>query len=187
MNKYAVVIGVGSGGDATLMARRILKKADFTTVKLLKDRKATLPVVVQAVDWLVQTTTEDDEAVFFFSGHGLTDKLALKDSFLTAAQLRSLLLPLKSHKVFIAIQACYSGSFINDLEGVNRVVVSSAQPDTWSVDNTRYSLWGYKFLLQGIVKGLADTNEDGLVSMQEAYAYSSLGMMSDQYGQPFYL
>jgi len=186
MNKYAVVIGVGSGGDATLMARRILKKADFT-VKLLKDRKATLPVVVQAVDWLVQTTTEDDEAVFFFSGHGLTDKLALKDSFLTAAQLRSLLLPLKSHKVFIAIQACYSGSFINDLEGVNRVVVSSAQPDTWSVDNTRYSLWGYKFLLQGIVKGLADTNEDGLVSMQEAYAYSSLGMMSDQYGQPFYL
>ncbi len=194
--KYAIVIGIGtqfsenlgSDGDAVLMAR-ILRQNGFSNgnIKLLKNSDATWQNVRDAIWWLIAKSNEQSEVVLFFSGHSGIDFLVLWDYGLGASELNGYLSPLTSTKILICIQGCYSGSFIDNLSAPNRVIITSATDYNVSVDSGRLSLWGTLFLDYGISKGRADLNGDGKVSMQEAYDYSNLGWMSDQYGQDFYL
>ncbi len=168
---------------------RILSQNGFEkkNIKLFRNSAATKDNVLSALRWMVNIADEQSEAVFFFSGDGGSNQIALWGYGFSANELRNALANLRSQKVFIAIQACYSGSLLDELEGIGRLVVSSATVDTVAFDYTRYSLWGYRFLYEGILNGKADLNGDGQVSMQEAYQYSGLGLMSDKYGKEFFL
>ncbi len=189
-DKYAVVIGIGSmygenlgaDNDAKLMAQ-ILKRHGFQSrnIKLLTNRKATVVNVNNAIEWLKTSENSGSTVVFFFSGHGGTNFIQLWNGLLTSIMLGDKLAELESRKVFLAFQACYSGSLINELEGDGRIVVSSALEDTISADGGHYSLWGYWFLDQGMKREKADENGDGVVSIEEAKRFVNLGMISDNY------
>lgn len=181
--KYAVVVGLGQmygenlGGDndARLMAQ-ILKRRGFD-VNLFANRKATMKNVTGAIEWMQAVDSPDSTDVFFFSGHGGREAVRLWDGVLHGWRMKGLFAPLQSRKILICIQACYSGSMIDDLEGDGRIVISSATDHNPSVDGRHYSLWGYKFLIP-LKKGS---------TVQEAYNQCGLGMMSDRYGEPMVL
>jgi len=66
--------------------------------------------------------------VFYLHGHGRNNRVYLSDYELSASVLRDLLakLPVGTQQIII-IDTCYSGSFFDELAGVeNRVVISSA-------------------------------------------------------------
>jgi stress response protein SCP2 len=86
--------------------------------------------------------------VFYLHGHAEADSFQIKDDYsLEAQKFRALLdkIPADVQQVII-LDTCYSGSFVDDLQGgKNRIVVTSTDDKTpsWVADNAGFS--GYLF------------------------------------------
>lgn len=81
-----------------------------------------------------------------------------------------------NYQVF-CFEQCFSGDMINDLWGTNRVIATAANWDEYSWGRVFSSLW------INAVNGSApdaDVNNDGYISMQEAFNYAEL---HDQSGE----
>lgn len=187
--KYAIVIGVGqlygmnigSDNDAREMTT-ILKQYGFHSknIKTFLNKKATYQNVLDALDWLKAKENENATVLFFFSGHGGHGAMRIWDANLHGLILKNAFENFSSKRIIFLVHSCYAGAIIPYLEGENRIVVTSSDADHVSVDGRRYSIWGYRFLHEGIKRGKADENGDGLVSIEEAYRYCGLGVMSDK-------
>ncbi|MBF0103636.1 MAG: hypothetical protein HQK77_22280 [Desulfobacterales bacterium] len=76
--------------------------------------------------------------IFYFHGHASQDSLTLTQGrYLTAQKLKELmaLLPEEIQKL-IWIDACFSGSFLDDLAGKNRIIITSSEADkrSWNTE-----------------------------------------------------
>jgi len=192
-NKWAVVIGIGrvwgenlgADDDAKLMSQILKNTNGFPTqnVKLLLNTAATTANIVQAIKWLETNVKQASTVVFFFSGHGSNGAIATYDGALTGSYLQTLLGDMQPSKFALIVAACYSGSMIPYLEGPGRIVVTSATATNPAADSGHYSLFGARFIRDGMKNKLADANGDGSVSIQEAHYYAEIGLMSDNYGQ----
>jgi len=206
-NKWAVVVGIGKypwtserlacSSDARLMQNILKSKYGFSNrnIKLLLDSEGTKANIFSAIEWLKTNEDAGSTVVFFFAGHGgygsdqpPLDESDSRDGYLLAAdfsiwddELRDIFASMDSSKVFMLFITCRSGEFVEDLSGEGRIIVSSTTEGGVTVDGKPYSVFGDKFLNKGIKKENADLNKDGLVSMEEAYAYASFGLISDNY------
>ncbi len=87
--------------------------------------------------------------IFYIHGHARKDNLLLsRDYELTATQLKDYLATIPAGvQQIIILDACYSGSFLDDLAGVeNRIVVTSAD-DANQAWNTEYTSFTDKFIV----------------------------------------
>src|SRR5437762_1381622 len=71
--------------------------------------------------------------LLYFSSHGAPSGLVLDDSILTPDKLAMMISNACGERpTIVVISACYSGTFVRDLQGPDRMIVTAARPDRTS-------------------------------------------------------
>lgn len=115
---------------------------------------------------------KDGQLWLVFIGHGTYDgraaKFNLRGPDVSAGELAAWLKPLKRELVFVHTGSA-SGGFIRPLDGPGRVIVTATQ----SADEIFYARFGEHFA--PAIAGLpeADVDQDGQISVLEAFIYAS--------------
>lgn len=181
-------------------------------IRMLLNDQATAQAIVNAIRWLASVEDADDTVVFFFCGHGFrvpdyagwdTDReVDGYDEGIVTYDLYGLpdgcsgkyvtlgneFKNFDSKKFALVFGSCYSGGMFDsgrvDLGKSGRVICSACKADQygwdyWELDNT---LFGYYFVDEGILQGLAEglhVSGDG-VSMEEALDYAYPRVTAEQ-------
>ena len=103
---------------------------------------------------LANKVTSNDDVYVYLTSHGAIDYLALYGSGqnLKASELKGYLDNLNAKSIIVHITACHSGSFVDDLSGSNRTIVTctSVQESGWAGD--------YEVFFENFIAGLTGTN-----------------------------
>lgn len=185
---YAVLVGVADYPSSPLprtdvdaeriaAALRAHVPADRLRVTLLTNRDATRANVTRALAELARDSTERDEVVFFFSGHGdthadetdgdeadgLDETIELFDGSLADDELARLLSPVKSRMSIVALDSCFSGGFLFDVGNERgRIAMFSSDEDlTSAVPSQEAGGWLSLYLAEAL-EGRADGAADGV-------------------------
>ncbi len=177
-------------------------------IKILLDEEATRFNIKNAISsWLFKNTDEESVVIIYFAGHGGVeedrlgiekDKLSkylipydavLEDLFSSAISNRDfneLLLSIRSKKLVIFMDTCYSGGISErksrDLkitedpyqklgEGEGRIVIAASQPDQRSFEDSRIGHGVFTYDLLEALSGKADRDNDGYVTVLDAFKY----------------
>jgi hypothetical protein len=149
---------------------------------------ATLTNVNAGLDWLASTSTSSDYVFFCFMNHGVPEELCLSNGItetrMTSTQLNNKLNAISYDKAIILLGQCFSGSFITNNDGSisasNRIVITCVNdilpgfsmelpPNLDPDDGVSYDPT-LRYFAQAI-RGEGDTNDDGVVTMKEAFDY----------------
>ena len=199
--RWAVLIGInehtgvrdnyGSRQDAESLYAHLMElgwQADH--VLLLTDRLATREAIIESIHWLARKTTEDSVAAFSYAGHAkqwpgqdvdgdgeVTDEgLWPTDSrFVTDRELADLMGAVTAGRMWLNFMGCQAAGLIDaGLVRDGRVVTVSSAEDEKSYEDPSvgHSVWGWNLTVQGLRHGLADANEDGEVTVQEAATFA---------------
>ncbi|GEM_PF-2496115 len=132
----------------------------------------------QAFDFLKNNSTTNNDIFITVIDHGDPDVITLWKSSLTAKYLSEKLSKIKFKKATIALSACYSGSFIDDIKRKNVTIITSAPADRYGWFSTYGDLFMHEFY-KALGKGYkgeatvdADYNRDGVISYEEAFVYA---------------
>lgn len=179
-------------------------------IKVLLDDEATLFNIKNAIsDWLFKNANKDSTVFIYFAGHGGVeedrlgiekDKLAkymlpfdsvfdnLFASALSNRDFNEILLSIRSKKLVIFMDCCYSGGVserkARDVkitedpyqklgEGEGRLVIAASQPDQRSYEDANLGHGVFTHHLIDALSGAADSNNDGRVTVMETYNYLS--------------
>ncbi len=86
--------------------------------------------VKTAFENLAKKSTTNDDIFIYFVSHGGPDEIALYGyQYLYAQQLSAYLDKLKAKSITVFLSACHSGSFIDDIKGSNRTIITSTSKD----------------------------------------------------------
>jgi len=170
------------------------KNWEKENIKLLLNENATKDSIRDSiVNWLDERETENDVVVYYFSGHSLKMPLSKRykghayscpyditdfqysEDKITDIELDSWLDELDSKHVTLILDTCYSGK-MTSLCQKNRVILTAGGKHFFcgvdESDALGNGIFTF-FLLQGF-NGIADINNDGWVSAEEAYRYARL-------------
>ena len=119
------------------------------------------------------------------------------NSYITDAEFANLLTPIQAHTINILMEQNYSGGFIDDFANRDNIVITTAcsiGERSHAMQNGAYSEFIY-YWLSGVngstpsmypyyssqpITDSADENQDGYVSMEEAYNYAAFHDMSGE-------
>ncbi|MFN0201093.1 MAG: hypothetical protein ACKVTZ_06205 [Bacteroidia bacterium] len=115
-------------------------------------------------------TRSIDETVYYYN-----ENVSIRDDYFTAK-----IAELNVGKFIAVLEPCFSGGFLRDLRGKDRVIISAASEFeySWARAGLMYDEFSYHFTaaLNGVTPEggsvNADTNGDGWVNMLEAYKYA---------------
>jgi uncharacterized caspase-like protein len=179
---------------ARLMAAQSGRMYAGVESKVLTDRDARRPAVLDALNWLRRSVGPDDTAMLFMAGHGLNDPQGqyrfltheadvarLDQTSISEAELRSALAALPG-RAMLFVDTCHAGNALGSSMAVskelarlanslsateNGVIVFSASTGRQEAEET--AQWGNgaftRALLQGL-RGAADFRKDGVVTHQ---------------------
>lgn len=207
--KYAIVVGICdypgeandiciSDGDAQNMNNALVTMYDYNpeNIFLLRDMEATYDSILNAVDEIRSRVSNDDEVVFFFSGHGTTANVSDGDKekideglvvhngtnlqYIWDGQLKSWFSDFATNRIAFIFDICKAGG-MNDVAENGRVVVMSSQEKensfVYSAGVNGEGLFSRFFVNQGMLQGMADGfNElkiaDEKVVLEESFVYA---------------
>jgi len=175
-------------------------------VLTLLNGDATAQGIIGALTWLAFSTNEHSSVTFFYSGHGGSapdtwwldadiesdgwDEGIISHDWVPIADgvLKELFSAVQARKLSMVFDCCYSGGMFDDdddLQAEGRVIVAACKAeqlsyDVLEMDNT---LFGYYFIDEGILSGMADASRNG-VSMEEALAYTAPMITAFTYNNP---
>ena len=179
-------------------------------IKFFLDDEATLFNIKDAIsNWLFKNAKEDSMVFIFFAGHGGVeeDRLGIEkdnlakyllpydadfDNFFASAlsnsDFNTLLLSIKSKRLVVFMDSCYSGGvsekkardvkIVEDpyekmAEGEGRLVIAASQPDQRSFEDEKLGYGIFTNQLIKALKGAADLDNDGYVTAMDVYKYLS--------------
>ena len=186
-------------GDFLKSQDKMFKEARVT---LLLNEKATKSEVEKHLYYTLPKAGKNDTIILFFSGHGAYDPLRPKDFLFlthdvepeylgtTAVKMSGLefLKGIEAERVLIIADACYSGGFsemkpkaqaaslkmfLQEFRSSSgRAIITSGNEEqlSWEVPNLKESVFTHS-LIEGL-KGKADKDHDGVVTLSEAYEYA---------------
>lgn len=177
-------------------------------IKILLDRDATQFNIKNAISsWLFKNADEDSVVFIFYAGHGGVeeDRLGLEkdhlakyllpydtvledfySSALSNRDFNELLLTIRSKKLVIFMDSCYSGGvserkardvkiaedpYQKLAEGKGRIVIAASQPDQRSYEDSKIGHGVFTYNLLEALSGKADLDNDGYVTVLDAYKY----------------
>lgn len=170
-------------------------------VESLRDKDVTKQNLVKKFNDLSNKVSPDDVFVFFISGHGTTyndgdyyfipyDYLGTRaDSLVTDAVSKNDLLKnlslVKAKKSLVLLDTCSSGAFASDKgqrgmtekTAIDRLANATGQAVIAACSDNQFAMEGYNghglftYVLLDAMKGGADRNNDGFISMQELSSY----------------
>lgn len=148
---------------------------------------ATLNNVQQVMAELADSLTEDDQLFFYVIDHGGRTAnfghsyiYLWNGDILYDYQLKNMVDNITAKNINFVFGQCYSGGFVDDLEGPNRTIATACAYNevSWACSNIAYDEFVYHWTcaMSGTnVTGdsiSADVNSDFRTSMQEAYNYA---------------
>ncbi|MGH9165352.1 MAG: caspase family protein, partial [Acidimicrobiales bacterium] len=179
---------VGGAGDAAAV-RDALRQAGWRDdeMMVLTDGAATAARIRDGLSWLQRRSTDSSFSVFHYSGHVYQragdldrDGEALDEFIVPYDSTRPMVdrelserLRAVSGWMWADIAGCEAAGFDEGgLSGPRRLVTtSSAEPEkSYERPDWRMSVFVGLMADQGLLKGMGDTNGDGMVSIQEAFA-----------------
>jgi hypothetical protein len=195
-NHWALLIGIndyyggtrdniGSFQDARDLRKHLLNlgwRGDH--IVALTNRQATASMITQSMRWLASKTNGDSTAVFSYSGHEMprnyggsrhimlqaADNRLIADTVVAAELGR-----VRAAKMWINLAVCRAGGFNQPgLVKTGRVVTFSSPEGELSYEDPSvdHSVMGWFLLMEGMVSGMADYNDDGNVVVEEAFRYA---------------
>ena len=182
---------VGGAGDAAAM-RDALRQAGWgeDQIRVLSGTAATAANIRAGIQWLADRATPDSFSVFHYSGHvyqrdGDPDGDGeAKDEFLVPYDATHIIsdhelgqkLGAVNGWLWTNISGCEAAGFNEggNLEGPKRLFTGSSLESEKSYERPDWKESVYTGLLadQGMLKGHADANGDGKVSIQEAFHFA---------------
>jgi len=173
-----------------------------TRVTYLLNEKATKSEVEKYLYYTLPKAGKSDTVILFFSGHGAYDPLRPQEFLFlaydaepaylgtTAVKMSGLefLKGIEAERVLIIADACYAGgfsrmkpkspapsfdSFLQEVRNSSgRAIITSGNEKqlSWEVPNLNNSVFTHNLLLG--LKGEADRDHDGIVTLSEAYQYA---------------
>lgn len=187
--------------DDGLAVARWLHEEGFPPVMaekmvLLLDHDATKNNIAAALDWVAAKATSKDRIIFYFSGHGAPEGLAPADytiegggNMLSHGLIKTILRKSESRQVLLLVDACHSqgsesaiyigavSDLLNGYVNSGFSIVSSSTIDQSSYEFAESGLSYFThYFLQGIREGYADKDQDGIITIWEAYEYSRLNV-----------
>lgn len=183
---YALLTGVSNYGIEGVnlqnttkdvkQLKNVLEKQGIV-VTTLTSSNATGINIEKKLKAIIQLAKPEDKIIFYFSGHGDTGMMLTygPESF-SYSDLMKILSKAKTKEVFCFIDACMSGSVMEDkcdwtdtFKGFTFMMSSRA--DEYSVENN----WvGHGLFTQALLKGLrgkADKNDDRKITLMELFKY----------------
>lgn len=144
-----------------------------------------------AFNELAQKATKDDDVFIYMVSHGNVDLISLygKNQYLFAKELAVYLNQITAKTITVYVSACHSGSFVDDISGPNRTIVTSTAADesgwvnesgvnAYDFSTSDFGTFWRPYL--GALTGIdyktdahieCDANEDGKNDMLESYVY----------------
>lgn len=171
-------------------------------IELLTDEEATKAELEKYLMYKIRKAGKNDTTVLFLSGHGSADPKRAGQYFFvtydadpefleaTSVNMSGLgfLKELDCPRILLISDACHSGGFsewktkavVSPLKGFMRdfassagkVVISSSRPDEYSLESPRRDNGVFTHWLLEALKGAADRDSDGVVTVNEAYNYA---------------
>ena len=182
-NKFAVIIN-GPGGEPayakqfdewTKQLSGVLAERfgfDSKNVKVLSEKSATAEEVKRTFATLKSQLDANNVLFVFLIGHGSFDgkesKFNLVGPDLSASEYNVLLSSLPARRVVVLNMASASGEFIKSLAAKGRIVITATR-NGQETNATRFA----GFFISALSATDADTDQDGHVSVLEAFVYAS--------------
>jgi len=147
-------------------------------IVVLTSKYATRANILSYLKKMADMATAKDRIYFFFSGHGGTGVICAYDTLLTYDDIVAVLSKSKSPMVVCFIDACQSGSVIDQVGSAtaasgkkNMAFITGCRPEESSYVGQYV---GKSYLTQGIIKGLrgkSDANGDKRITVKELFKY----------------
>ena len=189
--RWALIIGVdrfqgatrpnfGAVNDAADF-RQALLKAGWADdhIRVITDGGATAGAIRAGLQWLVDRSGPTSLSVVHYSGHvkqvGNTEYLWPHDnSFIADTELAAKVRQLKG-QAWIDISGCEAAGFDEGISATNRLFTASSRANekSYEIPTMRQSVFTLLLVEQALVGGQGDTNRDGRVSVQEAFAHAA--------------
>lgn len=190
--------------DINDFAEALKSWGDFEIVSKMENQ--TIDVVRYSCDEFFSDSEKGDLLLFYFSGHGYKDKelsfyLAVKDTLanrllstaLTEGFLREALHKSRSKHIIIILDCCFSGTLgdgektgnenssviFEKLSGETTAILASSSSIQFSFQSQRNSLFT-QHIIGGIISGLADEDNDGLIAVDELFRYAERKVKEDK-------
>lgn len=168
-------------------------KLPNSQIKLLVNQDATLKNVLTESRYLFNKARSQDLVLFYFSGHGGSNTFVGHDKNITHTEIKEILNNSKARKKLCIADACHSGSLASsqgkskaaskeDLienyydalahssEGIALFLSSKAEEYSIESNDLGQGVFTY-YYIEGL-KGYADEDNDGIVTIQELYHYT---------------
>jgi len=126
--------------------------------------------VKDAINWLKNHSTKESDCFIYLRDHGQSDGTNTwfclnPDEFIKPWEFKKWIKDLKYHTLTIFIECCHSGGFLRDLEGKNRIIITSTDRMGRSYrgmfeDGKEHGIFGKVFF---------DSLSDGKTSYGEAW------------------
>ena len=182
-NKYALIIN-GPGGEpayakqfgewTTQLSKVLAEKFGFgnQNVKVLTEKDATAEEVKRTFATLKAQLDANNVLFVFLIGHGSYDgkeaKFNLVGPDLSATEYNAMLSALPTRRVVVFNMASASGEFIKSLAAKGRIVITATRSGQ-ETNATRFA----GFFISALTAADADTDQDGHVSVLEAFVYAN--------------
>lgn len=190
-HRGTVANNIGSRQDAEDLRAHLLASGwRDDHILLLTDRDATRANIIDGIAWLAEHTDEHSIGVFHYSGHSKkwyrrdvdgdgerTDEglWPSDDRYIPDAELVSLLDPVRPHALWISFATCNAAGMADPgMVRPGRILTFSSGEPQKSYENPawRNSVWGWLMFEQAFAAGLADADQDGRVTVEEAFTWS---------------
>jgi hypothetical protein len=198
--KTAVVIGIGeyqgrtvslpgSAGDAAIIRDVLLRDGwEDANIKYLVNENATAANIREALQWLVDQSTDDGFSVFGYSGH-VKQKTGDEDGdgevndeflwphdndFISDGELSTSLKALRGD-AWVSIAGCESAGFDDGISGPRRLFTGASQEIEKGYERPDWKMSVYNGLMvdQGFLQSQGDVDGNGAVSIQEAFNHAA--------------
>ena len=133
------------------------------------DAISTTENIRAAYQWAQQECTAEDLLYIYWVDHGSTTSFQTNNGSITHAELGTLMQSIVARRIIGAYNPCYSGAVVDDISAEGVIT-------TTSQDAFHGNSWGWagkwrQALRGGTVEDPTDTNEDGHISLTEAYLW----------------
>lgn len=135
------------------------------------DGESTTQEVINAYNWAQQVCSDKDLLYIFWVDHGSPSYFVTHDSTISHAQLGQLTDPIDAKQVIGAYNPCYSGAIVDDVSRMG--VITTTSQDASHPNSFGWAGAWRKAVDGGTVADPSDTNQDGHVSMTEAYIWTA--------------
>ena len=197
-DKWALLIGVdhhqgrtrsnvGAVGDANAFRNLLIQKGwREDRIRMLTDSGATQNAIRQGLQWMVDNCGENSYCVVHYSGHtkqmnnaggreGLHEYLWPHDNrFISDDEFSDYMRRLRGY-VWIDIAACEASGLDNGASSPRRLFTAASQEHEKGYEDPSWgtSVWTGLLVERAMLRGQADSNGDGTVTLSEAIPWAT--------------